>query len=130
MPRFACVTPQGQLFPNNRERVREFDAKPADLPHKGLKWLPVVEVGKDDPVSETQVKEGPVAVVTDNEVIYTWTVRAKNAQELDADKEDALRGIDRAQFEILFMHHNDIRDLKGQQPVTKAQFKAAIKARL
>lgn len=93
------------------------------------KWLPVQET---DPAYDPagQVKEGPVVTVFADKVTRTWAVRAKTAQELDGEKDAVVNGMDLVLLKVAFNHENRVRVLEGKQPITLAQFKAAIKALL
>jgi hypothetical protein len=59
---------------------------PTLLPGKDLHWLPFVKVDPDVD-HDTQIKTGPVDVVSKTKVTRTWTVKSKTAQELDVDKD-------------------------------------------
>jgi hypothetical protein len=125
MPLFACVTTES----NSVLHERELASQPPDLPHKGLKWLPVTVIDPSfDPAAE--VKEGPAIAVLASEVTKLWTVRAKTVQELDADKIAKVDGVSRVAFLAAFNHENRIRALEGQPPVTQAQFRNALKGLL
>lgn len=53
-----------------------------NLPKKAFRWLPIVAVDPSyDPA--TEIKGGPTDVIAATEVIRTWKVRAKTADELD-----------------------------------------------
>lgn len=85
MAKYALVQDSTQEVLKVVEGDREFrTGTPPDLPRKDMTWLPYVEVNPS--CDNTQVKEGPVDVVTATEVTRTFTVRAKTAQELDAEK--------------------------------------------
>lgn len=105
-----------------------FVDRPPDLPHKNLKWLPVVVTLP--PMEDDQVREGPVVTVEADRVTRVWTVRDKTAQEIDDEKEGYLNDLEQLGFEIDFDHENRIRVLEGRAQVTVAQFRAALKARL
>jgi len=70
----ASVGDQSQLSPN----------KP--------KWLPVVEVNANyNPV--TQVREGPVIAIAATQVTWTYTVRAKNTDEVNQMRQRKLNEV-------------------------------------
>ncbi len=110
-------------------RFAELDKAP-DIAHKGWRWLPCAPVPRPafDPAAETV--EGPSYVVGAGTVTETWTKRALAAQELDARKEARLDAEDRLQFEVHFDLENRVRALEGRAAVTRAQYRAALKARL
>lgn len=93
-------------------------------------WRPVVEVGNDDYNAATHVKSGPVTTIESARVVDTWTVRAKTAEEVDAEKDIRIDAFDRLNFEVNFDQENRIRALESKTPVTRAQYRAALKARL
>lgn len=80
----------------------------------------------------TQVRSGPDVVKDDiaETETRTFTVRAKTAQELDADKELKLDQVDMLNFEVNFDQENRIRALEGKAAITKLQYRNALKARL
>ncbi|HQR39317.1 MAG TPA: hypothetical protein PLF26_13070 [Blastocatellia bacterium] len=126
MALFACVDQANTIL-----KYIEQGTQPPDPVGKGWKWLPVVDTNPAITDAATQVKEGPVITVNPNtNVTRVWTVRSKTAPELDAEKQANVDGIDRVLLEIAFNHENRIRTLAGQGAVTRAQFKAAIKALL
>lgn len=110
-------------------KYADYAQQPADPVGKGWKWLPVVDT---DPSYDaaTQVKTGPVVTVGASNVTRVWTVRAKTAPELDAEKQAKADGLDLVILEILFNHENRIRALNSQAAITKLQFRNAIKALL
>ncbi len=113
------------------EGYRQFEAVPENplgKPH--LTWLPVVDTDPAITDAATQVKEGPVITIGATEVTRVWTVRAKTAPELDAEKQLVVDGMQKVILEILFNHENRIRTLNSQAAVTVAQFKNAIKGML
>lgn len=124
MPKYACVDQANAIL-----HQRDYPTKPPDLPHKGLRWLLVVVT---EPAFDgtTQVKEGPVTTVNAADVSVVWTVRAKTAQEIDADKAAEVSGVARVLFLAAFNHENRIRVLEGQPVVTAAQFRNALKGML
>ena len=70
---------------------------------KDAKWLKYVE--DNPPVDQTQVKSGPVDVITNTKVTRTWTVRSKTLQEIsDAKSIRALAMFDaNPEFKALIM---------------------------
>ena len=110
---------------------RDFAAKPV-VPGKPYRKFYTVEVTKPDFAPATQVRTGPV-ITEDHEAetrTYTWTVRDKTAEELDADKDVRFDTVDMVAMKLAFNHENRIRVLEGKQEVTAAQFKNAVKAML
>ena len=96
----------------------------------GWRWLLCPEVARPsfDPATETV--DGPTYVVGASSVVETWTKRTLTAPELDARKEARLDAEDRLQFEIHFDMENRVRVLEARPAVTRAQYRAALKARL
>lgn len=81
---YALVSPAGEILGH-----RTFDEIPEGLdvaPHKP-RYLPVT--GQEPPTHDalTQVLEGPEVTVSADEVTWTWSVRAKDAQEVAALRE-------------------------------------------
>lgn len=110
---------------------RQMDSAPTLAGPKAAwrKVLPVVDT--NPPADEaTQVKTGPVVTVEPTRVTRVWTVRSKTAQEIEAEKDVVVNGLNAAVFKILFFLYNEVRVLKGQATVTQAQFKTAVKALL
>lgn len=117
--------------------LRRFAAESPPLqpnPAKDAKWLPLTVT--DPPFDpETQVKEGPVITVGAESATMVWTVRAKNAGELDAEKDAEVAGIDvadglRAVARVLFQVVNEVRVLQAQPTLSAAQFIALLKSKL
>lgn len=96
------------------EKFREMAAQPLDIPHKGVKFLPVPPVAPPayDPATETVV--GPTYIVNALEVTETWTKRALTAPELAAVKDLKMSAIDIATFLALLNHENRMRLLENQ----------------
>jgi hypothetical protein len=112
-------------------RYQEFGSQPSNPAGKPwFTWLPVVDTNPSVSNPETEIKEGPVVTVGPSNVTRVWTVRAKTAPELDAQKTAIVDGLQRLILEALFNHENRIRALDGQGAVTRAQFKNAIKGML
>jgi len=100
---------------------------PALLPAKGMRWLPIT-ITNPSHDEATQVKKGPVLTVNSDNVTRVWTVRDKNAQELDALKDRATRdalNIVKPLIEAL----NDGSFVPNQN-YTNAQLKAILKDHL
>jgi hypothetical protein len=110
---------------------RDFAEKPVLANKPQLKFY-AVEVVKPDFNSATQVRTGPV--IEEDHVAearrHVWAVRDKTAEELDAEKDASINQFDVLAFKVLFDHENRTRALEGKAPVTQAQFRAALKARL
>jgi hypothetical protein len=120
------------IRPDNSIDRRDANVDPNVQTRPGWRWLPIVvtDPGAFDPA--TQVKEGPFTTVEAARVTDVYSVRAKTAAELSADKDSQIAGIANVLLQIAFKHENDIRTgrLAGQPAITVAQFKAAIKALL
>lgn len=123
MAMFALIRPDNTIV------RREANVDPGVKTKPGFKWLPV-ETTMPPFDTATQVREGPVYTVEPSRVTEVYSVRAKTAQELDADKEDMIPPNVSAVFKILFNHENRIRTLESRPQVTAAQFRAAVKALL
>lgn len=100
---------------------------PEVIANKPFRWLPLVVV--NPPVdTETEVKEGPVDVITATECTRTWTVREKTAQESSnlKDKQTIAKLRD---LKIVISALNDGSFVPGQN-YTNSQLKAIMKAHL
>ena len=106
---------------------RDFADTPPDLARKGVAWLPV-EITDPPFDPATQVRSGPVTTVEADRVSRVWTVRAKTAAEIDADKTLQIDGLDVAVFRALCNHENRIRALETKAAMTIAQCKTAFKS--
>jgi hypothetical protein len=127
---FAPGTVFALIRPDNSIYRRDANVDPTVQTRPGWRWLPieVTDPGAYDPA--TQVKEGPFTTVEAARVTDIYSVRAKTAAELSADKDNQVNTISNVLLQIAFNHENRIRALAGQATVTAAQFKAAIKALL
>lgn len=71
-----------------------------------------------------------LATIPEAERVY----RTATVEEIDAVREDHLNALQsgglKAVFTLLFQILNEVRVLKGQSPLTAAQFRAYLKARL
>jgi len=114
------------------ERAR-YDSPPLVQTKPGYRWLPYVVVNADYD-SSTQERTGPVRVISDTEVTDTFTIRNYTADELaasaEANKVAYVDSIDRLQFLVMFDMENRVRVLEGKSPVTAANYRNALKARL
>ncbi len=105
----------------------EADSVPA---HKASYLLPYVESVDDQSTGSRKVTTVEETIHADK-VEHVTSIRDMTAQELDDEKQQQVdREIDLLQFKILFNHENRIRDLESKNPITKAQFRAALKAEL
>ena len=92
-------------------------------------------VPPSDPAYQAFLAEGKAATRIASEaelrdVLLQYRRKLLPGDDLPLDKEfDADRAV-RVLFEALFVVLNDVRQLKGQGPVTKAQFKDWLRARL
>jgi hypothetical protein len=117
------------VAPNDTVIRFSINVDPSVQTKTGYRWLPVATTNPAVNQS-TEVREGPVLTVLEDQVTQVWTVRAKTAQELDADKEAALDRFDMLALKALFNHENRIRPLEAKAIVTAAQFRAALKGML
>lgn len=125
-------TQHALIYPRDQKTVVERRLiDPAEIPEqKKSWWRPVVAIGNDDYDKATHVKTGPVTTIEESRVVDTWTIRPKTAEEIDAEKDFRISGIDKLQFAIHFDAENRLRALEGKQPITAAQYRNALKARL
>lgn len=122
----AMITPADPLVIVERRAVDLVEVPE----HKRSWWRPVVEVGNDAFDPATHVKTGPVTTIETTRVVDTWTIRAKTAEEIDADKEERLDRYDRLNFEINYDQESRIRVLESRPAINRVQYRAALKARL
>lgn len=75
---------------------------------------------------------GPATYAADGtETIPVEPIPPPTPEEIAADKEATLdRELVTLGFKVLFDHENRVRALEGKAPITAAQFRAALKARL
>lgn len=96
----------------------------------GFKWLPCDFVTKPDFNSDTEIVEGPFYAVGGKDVVESWNKRPLTAEELDVRKDGKVSAMDALQFKLSFDMENRMRAVEGKQPVTAAQYRNALKARL
>lgn len=122
--RYALLNPQDGV---DRLAV---DIDPTVGTRAGWRWVPapVPALPAYDPA--TQALDGPVRALVDGTIIESYTVRAKTAAEIDADRERTLDRLDAAILRVLLNHENRLRAIEGKAAVTATQFRAAIKALL
>lgn len=121
-------------LPKAWKNISGFDTL-SDPELKELGWYPVVNKGRDLKPSDTQVKEGPVITFNENDVTYTWSLRDKTKEELNADaaEEDANKDSEvndavlRVMGKAVYLLVNQVRELQLKQPITPAQFKAWLR---
>lgn len=107
---------------------RHLDEKPVLLgkPWRKFYTVEIVRPSADN----SQVLEGPA--IEDDHVAEirrkVWTVRPKNADEIDAEREGRLDRLDVLALRILFNHENRLRVIERKPPITAEQFRAAMKA--
>lgn len=119
---YACIK-DGAII----ER-RYFDDPPPDVSRKGLTWLPVEIV--IDPIGAGQVYDPMITTIAVDKVTIRQPARDMTANEISAAKDSQLNAIDKLVFEETFQLRNAIRALQSLAPLTAAQYKALIKARL
>jgi len=117
--------------PPGRRRffTRADDWVPPDILHKNLRVVPVVEVGKSDPVGADEVKEGPVDTIDEDQCTRTWTVRAKTRQEL----KNRIDGVAVGNLvTVLTAIVNEERRNRSTpvNPITEAQFRRFVRGLL
>jgi hypothetical protein len=126
MARYACINDGDLSVRREVEGDTEFRrGTPPALPRKPFHWVPVIVV-KPSYSSATQIRTGPVEVVTSTELTRTWTVRDKTARELEAegDTEDEDWFM---RMKPLLVALNEGTFLPGSN-YTKAKIKAIIRA--
>jgi hypothetical protein len=115
--------------------VRSFDREPDPNPAKGLDWrlYPIVP----RPSFDSATHHAPVEStgIQPTEVVTSWVAPVAKTQgeldaETDAQKENTLDRFDLLNLKVAFNHENRIRALEGEQPVTQARFRTAMKAML
>jgi len=117
------------IKPDNTIDRRADNIDPTVQVRSGYRWIPVeTTMPSYDPA--TQVRTGPVTTVEETRVTDVWTVRAKTAAELDADKDIQINDLDIVAFKVLFNHENRIRALENKAAITATQFKTGVKALL
>ena len=122
----ALIYPHDPVVIVERRLIDLADVPPNKLPL----WRPVAAVGDDAYDPATQIKSGPVTTIESNRVVDTWTIRAKTAAELDAEKDLKISAIDALQFAVHFDMENRVRVLEAKPQITAAQYRNALKARL
>ena len=120
------------IYPHSPSAIverRMIDA--AKIPaHKAAWWRPVVVEGDVAFDPATHKKTGPVTTIEETRVVDAYSVVALTAQELSDRKDAKLSIIDAMQFAVSFDIENRVRVLEAKPPVTAAQYRAALKARL
>lgn len=111
-------------------KLGDFDAKPPDIPHKGIAWLPVNRSAAPQYDPATQVLLGPTTSILPDQVSVSYSVRQKTAQELDDDKVDAVSSIGSVVLKVLFNHESRLRVLESKPSITFQQFLVALKGLL
>jgi hypothetical protein len=112
MPRYALVNPQGA--------VSRFDSNvdPNVQTKEGWKWLSCDPVAPPAFDRKTEVVEGPAYTVGASAVTESWTKRSKTAEEISADKDAAVSGLNGTDYtallQIILSIVNDNRALRGK----------------
>ena len=97
---------------------------------KKFGWLPVRREGFEPFDPAAQVRTGPAYAIEADEVVATYTVRDKTAQELDAEKDEIAGQItERGLLRAYVLAINDGSIVPGSN-MSGAALKAAIKAKL
>jgi len=68
------------LANNSIVERKSFDNPPADVSHKGIKWLPVTVIRPGCDLN-FQIEQGPVITVTEHNVTIVYTVRNLTEEE-------------------------------------------------
>ena len=118
--------PETEILHVFRTRDGEIAWSKAEL--KSLDWLPVTEINATfDPA--LQVRTGPTLEVLATIVKATYSVRAKTAGEINAEKgAAATRGVDALGKSISVMHDQEsrLRILEGAPTITLAAYRAGL----
>lgn len=125
-PRMALIAPDGTIA----RLADNIDPKAGVKPD--WKWLPAPVATPPSFDPETQVLIGPTRTVGASQVTESYTVRARTAAELDADKDSKIADIGEAVVRALCNHENRIRALQPSPPaqMSLAQCRAAFKSLL
>lgn len=107
-------------------KVYTSDAKPADIPHKQVVWLPFIRSSAPVFDPATQVLVGQAITIHADHVSSDYSVRLKTQIELDEDKQAYVDSVDMLVFKVLFNHENRIRALESKSTITAQQFKTAL----
>lgn len=119
-----------RIVNNAVAELREFGIAPDPNPKKGLDWRPCARAERPAHDPEIETISGPSYTVGASEVTEQYTKRDLTAGELDARKELRITAYDRLSFDVNFDQENRIRALENKAPVTRAQYRSALKARL
>lgn len=123
----------GQITDSQNEAI----GFPKDISHKDLKWYPLIINSRPVINEATQVAERTEGIVN-TDYIKGWTTRNKDQAELNQDaadiEADKQQQADSAVINIFgkiaFDMENRMRVQEGENTVTAAQYKAAVKAKL
>lgn len=107
MPRYAL------LILGKFERMRRFSERPADIPHKGVQWLPAPESTQPKLDPSREVLEAPTYQVEPHQVSEVWTKRLKTTEEIDSAKQTAVDATPLLMQRSLRDLENDVRELRG-----------------
>lgn len=113
-----------------RLEEREFDEPPEDVSRKGIMWVPVIEErpepGPDQVVEEPVDTLGPELAIR-----RRWNVRDLTPAEKDAKFEEQIDGgFGSIGFMAMLDMENRLRSVLKQKPLTEAQYRAALIAKL
>lgn len=120
-----CALIQGGTVILRFENAEACPPNPAGKPQFTWKPAPITTPPAFSPV--TQVRIGPSYTIQTNQVVESYEVRSKTAQELDAEKTSLVDSTSEAVIRALCNHENRIRALESQSSVTLQQCKNAIK---
>lgn len=112
------------------QRFIQQDTQPPNIAHKGLTFLPVVTIAPATFDSATEKMSTPVYAIEAARVTETFTKSNLSAGELDTVKDGQISSIDKVIGAVLFDVVNEIRTLKTQPTLTKAQFVAYVKGKI
>ena len=129
MPRYSCITDGDEFFHSGSKRFRNFAKKPVDLPHKGLRWVPVT-TDKPDYDPKTQVRSGPEYTIGRDAVTESWSVRDKTSEELEQGIDERVASLSLDDLvKVLTAIVNAERENRSTpaNPITEQQFRTFAK---
>jgi hypothetical protein len=119
MARFARIVADAVV------EKRDFVVPPDPNAAKGMDWRPCDPVAPPAYNAKTEVREGPTYTVGANSVTESWSVRAKTAEEIDADKDAAVTGLNNSHYQALL---KVLLELENDNRVIKTKVNAVIDA--
>jgi len=113
------------LITNEIIEKRIFDETPADVSHKGIRWLPIT-VTRPACSNDFQIEEGPVTTITDECITIVYTVRSLTKEELRKKLYDEINnqlfGSNVFVGPCLLMMYNEFRQTQNQSKLSQTDF--------